>query len=362
MERRDVSVVISTYNRCEALPAAVESVLAQDAGDVTYELILVDNNSTDRTRDVAAALGARHPGLLRYIFEPKQGLSYGRNAGIEAARGGIIALTDDDVRVARDWIARIAAAFEANPHIHYLGGKVLPRWATPPPPWLVGHHWSPLALQDYADDHIESSADRPVCFVGANLAFRREVFSRIGVFNPRLQRVKDGIGSTEDHELQLRAWRAGMRGLYRPDVVVTAEVTPDRLTKRYHRRWHLGHGRYCAVMRIHEITQYGHGPLGRPADLVTLFGSPGFLYGQVLTGAWKWLIARGRGPEWRPLYEENRVRHAIGYITARFHSWRAEEARSIPGELTRFVRAMVRKKLGRRRPGTLTSARSSCRP
>jgi glycosyltransferase involved in cell wall biosynthesis len=361
MERCDVSVVISTYNRCDALAAAVESVASQDAGGVTYEMILVDNNSTDGTRDAAAALTARHPGLLRYVFEPRQGLSYGRNAGIAAARGRIIALTDDDVRVAGDWVARIVAVLDANPHVDYLGGKVLPRWTTAPPPWLVGHHWSPLALQDYAGEHIESSADRPVCFVGANLAFRREVFDRVGLFNPRLQRVKDGIGSTEDHELQLRVWRAGMRGLYAPDVIVTAEVTPDRLTKRYHRRWHLGHGRYCAVMRIHENIQYGHGPLGRPADLVTLFGSPGFLYGQVLTGGWKWLMASVRGPGWRPLFEENRVRHAIGYITTRFRSWRAEDATSIPGELAKFVRAMVRKKV-RRQPAPLTSARSSSRP
>jgi glycosyltransferase involved in cell wall biosynthesis len=344
----DVSVVISTYNRCGALAGAIESVLSQGSAGLRYEVILVDNNSSDRTRDVVGELGRRHPERLRYVFERQQGLSYGRNAGIRAATGRIIALTDDDVRVAPDWVGGIVEAFEANPHVDYIGGKVLPRWVQPPPAWLVGHHWSPLALQDYADERIETSAARPVCFVGANLAFRREVFDRIGLFNPDLQRVKNGIGSTEDHELQLRVWRAGMRGLYCPNVVVHAEVTPDRMTKAYHRRWHLGHGRYCAVMRLHENVQFGHGPLGRPPELVTLFGSPAFLYWQIVSSACRWLVAVWREPEWRALYDENRVRHAIGYITMRYRSW-SQEGTPVWREVVRFAGEIVCKKLRRRR-------------
>lgn len=340
----DVSVVISTYNRAGELAGALESVLSQEAGGVEYEVILVDNNSTDHTRAVADALVARYPDRLRYLFEPRQGLSYGRNTGIAAARGPIVAFTDDDVRVAPDWVARIARVFRDRPDIAYIGGKVLPRWSTPPPRWLVNHHWSPLALIDYADEYIESSASRPVCFVGANLAFRREVFDRVGLFNPALGRVKDGIGSTEDHDLQLRLWRAGLKGLYQPELIVTAEVSPDRLTKRYHRRWHRGHGRYCALMRVHESMIGGNGPIGRDPDLVTLFGSPAFLYTQAITSSWKWVVALVRGPDWRPLYEENRVRYAFAYIATRFRLRGTEGARSALGEIARFVRDIIRKK------------------
>ncbi|HXE80357.1 MAG TPA: glycosyltransferase [Vicinamibacterales bacterium] len=359
MDRCDVSVVISTFNRAGELVGALERVLSQETNGVEYEVILVDNNSSDSTRAVVESLMARHPERLRYIFEPRQGLSYGRNTGIAAARGPIIAFTDDDVRVARDWVARIAAVFRERPDISYVGGRVLPRWSVPPPKWLVNHHWSPLALIDYADESIESSANRPVCFVGANLAFRREVFDLVGLFNPQLGRVKDGIGSTEDHDLQIRLWKAGLKGVYQPDLIVTAEVSPDRLTKKYHRRWHQGHGRYCAMMQVHENMIGGNGPIGRDPDLVTLFGSPAFLYAQALTSSLRWLVALVRGPAWRPLYEENRVRYALAYIATRFRMHRAEGTHSPPGEVARFIRELARKKWRRLRSEAARSSQAA---
>src|ERR1043165_5266525 len=99
-EPLDISVIISTYNRSDMLPGALESVLAQEAGDVRYELIVVDNNSTDKTREVVESFIARGHENVRYIFEGKQGLSHARNAGIAAARSPLIVFTDDDVRAA----------------------------------------------------------------------------------------------------------------------------------------------------------------------------------------------------------------------------------------------------------------------
>jgi glucosyl-dolichyl phosphate glucuronosyltransferase len=242
----DVSIVISTYNRCDTLEGALQSVLGQDAGLVTYEIIVVDNNSTDRTREVVDAVSARGHGHLRYLFEGRQGLSHARNAGIAQARAPIIAFTDDDVRVASDWVVNIKRAFDAHPEVDYVGGRVLPRWPTAPPTWLTRDHWSPMALSDYGDAPMYVNAEAPVCLVGANLAFRRDVFARVGLFQPDFQRVKDGIGSTEDHELQLRLWHARRQGMYVPALVVTAEVEPRRMSKEYHRRWHTGHGHFYA--------------------------------------------------------------------------------------------------------------------
>ena len=95
---------------------------------------------------------------------------------------------------------------------------MLPEWKSEPPEWLTREHWSPLALQDYGDEPFYVNAENPLCLVSANLAFRREVFSRIGPFAPELQRVKDGIGSMEDLELLTRYWRAGGESLYLPSL------------------------------------------------------------------------------------------------------------------------------------------------
>ncbi|HXH07330.1 MAG TPA: glycosyltransferase, partial [Vicinamibacterales bacterium] len=209
----EISVVLSTYNRAALLPAALEALLDQ-VGGAAYEIIVVDNNSTDDTRRVVGAFAERSGGRLRYAFEPRQGLSYGRNTGIDLARAPIVAFTDDDVRVAADWVMRMREVFEQEPDIDYIGGRVLPQWRCPPPRWLTDAHWAPLALQDYGPEPFVTGRERAICLVGANLAFRRRVFDRVGLFHPALQRVGDGIGSTEDHEFQLRVWQAGLRGLY----------------------------------------------------------------------------------------------------------------------------------------------------
>ena len=84
-EQFDISVVISTYNRCDMLPAAVESVLAQDASGISYEVVIVDNNSTDKTREAVESFIERGHTNVRYVFEGQQGLSHARNAGIASA-------------------------------------------------------------------------------------------------------------------------------------------------------------------------------------------------------------------------------------------------------------------------------------
>ena len=121
----DVSIVVSTYNRCRLLEEALRALLSQTSADVAYEILVVDNNSTDQTRPLVEGLAKQNPEKLKYLFEPKQGLSYGRNTGIAAAKAPIIAFTDDDVRVAPDWVWRIKTGFEANPDIDFLGGRVV---------------------------------------------------------------------------------------------------------------------------------------------------------------------------------------------------------------------------------------------
>ncbi len=332
----DVSVVVSTYNRADRLPLALDALLSQRGG-VSYEVVVVDNNSSDGTAGVVSALIPQSGGRLSYAFEANQGLSYGRNAGIARARAPIIALSDDDVRVAPDWIAQIARTFDEHPEIDYVGGRVLPNWLAPPPAWLTDAHWAPLALQDYGDEPLTSGRERAVCLVGANLAFRRRVFDAVGLFTPSLGRVKDGIGSTEDHDMQLRAWRAGMHGLYAPSLVAVADVTPDRLSKRYHRRWHRGHGRHCAMMRLRELVPADLGPMSEPADVVKLFGSPAFVYADVLRASYNWLRALWLRED--PRFYSHQLHHVWSYIRTRQQIFASEATHGVPAELLRFARA-----------------------
>jgi glycosyltransferase involved in cell wall biosynthesis len=337
----DVSVILCTYNRADRLPSALDALLSQ-AGAATYEIIVVDNNSSDATAHTVAEIARTSGGRVRYAFEPRQGLSHARNTGIALARAPIIAFSDDDVRVASDWVQRLKDTFDERPEIDYAGGRVLPHWLEQPPAWLTQAHWAPLALQDYGDAALVSGRERAVCLVGANLAFRRRVFERVGVFAPALGRVKDGIGSTEDHDMQLRAWRAGMLGLYVPTLLVFADVTPDRLDAAYHRRWHRGHGRHCAMMRLRELVPADLGPMSEPADIVKLFGSPAFVYRDLLRTGYSWARALWRQEDWR--FYAHQWHHIWSYLrTSQELLWRGERRRPA-AELVRFVRDYLRKR------------------
>jgi glucosyl-dolichyl phosphate glucuronosyltransferase len=183
----EVSIVISTYNRSQMLARAIESMLKQQVS-VTYELVVVDNNCTDDTAQVVKQYANQSP-MLRYMFEPKQGVSYGRNTGIAAAHADLIAFTDDDVLVESNWIERVKAVFDAEPDHGCIGGRVLPNWPRPEPTWLNRSHWSPLALLDYGEAQTMDANHRK-CLVTANMSVRRSVFEQIGYFRPQFQRPR----------------------------------------------------------------------------------------------------------------------------------------------------------------------------
>jgi glycosyltransferase involved in cell wall biosynthesis len=336
----DVSVVLSTYNRAERLGAALDSLLEQHPA-VSYEIIVVDNNSTDRTHEAVEGIIERAGGRVRYAFEPRQGLSHGRNTGIALSRAPIIAFTDDDIRAAPDWILQVRDAFHRHPEVDYVGGRVLPNWLAQPPAWLTTAHWAPLALQDYGEEPFSTGRHHAICLVGANLSFRREVFDQVGLFTPDLGRIKDGIGSTEDYDMQLRVWRAGMTGIYSPLPVVVADVTPDRFERSYHRRWHHGNGRHCAMMRLRELVPADMGPMSEPQDLVTLFGAPAFVYADVPRYLALWIRAAIRRAD--TLFYEHQLRHVLSYLRTSYRIHTAGPGRGPVGELINFLHRYFRK-------------------
>jgi glycosyltransferase involved in cell wall biosynthesis len=326
-----VSVVISTYNRSVLLGGALESVLRQDTRwTPPFEVLVVDNNSTDGTRDVVDRVAARDP-RVRYLFEPQQGLSHARNTGIAAARAPIVTFTDDDVRAEPGWVRAIARTFEEHPDADFAGGKVLPRWPCDPPAWLTREHWAPLALVDYGDAPLWVTSDRSICLVGANLSVRRAAFEAVGIFTPALQRVKGGTGSLEDHEFQLRLIRQGRCGIYDPRILVHAEVELHRLTRAYHRRWHYGHGHFHALLRAEYLERSRAG---------TLWGVPVHLYRQAVADGVAWMAASVRHGMDEAFRRETRLWFFAGFVITRRRQFREMPDASLWREVGAAVRAL----------------------
>jgi glycosyltransferase involved in cell wall biosynthesis len=303
----EVSVVISTYNRASQLGKALDALLAQTGG-VEYEVIVVDNNSTDETKEVVASRLSRSR-RVKDVFEPRQGLPYARNTGILASNAPVVAFTDDDVEVGADWVATIKRSFDEHPDVDMIGGRVRPIWPDGVPEWITRRQLGPLALGERGDLPIRvSAANAAPCLVGANFAFRRTVFERVGLFDTSY--IK-----SQDREIQLRLWRAGGTGLYVPDLEISVDVPRDRLTKAYFRYWYRTYGVYHSRMRLLDVLDR-EGRLAEPRGR-HIMGAPAFLYRELLQSAGEWVSSVVRRNPGDAFYWENRCRYLFSYLRER---------------------------------------------
>jgi glycosyltransferase involved in cell wall biosynthesis len=303
-----ISVVLSTFNRAHLLGPAIARLKQQAPSAPPYELIVVDNASTDGTAEIVtqhAAGDSSRP--VRYIYEPRQGLSYARNAGIAAASAPIVAFTDDDVRVSEGWVEAIKHTFDAFVDVECVGGRTLPLWPHTPPSWLTQRPGvGPLALQDYGDQPFAVEAQRPLCLAGCNFAFRRSVFAKIGLFSLEFPRA-------QDTQFVIRMLRAGGRAMYVPGMLVHAPVDTERLTKAYHRRWHRNVGRCNARMGFEELSDPVVGIRTSAPAVRRVCGVPLFALRQFGAEFALWLTnaIKGRKPE--AFLHETRLHALAGY-------------------------------------------------
>ena len=187
------SIVIATYNRAAMLRDTLES-LSRLRSSAPWEVVVVDNNSPDNTRDVVEAAARSFPVRLRYAFEREQGRSAALNHGFHIAAGEILVTTDDDVRVEPDWLDHIEFGL-ATKQCDYVGGRVLPIWESKPPRWIPrtnGRMWAVIALLDYGPDALRFGARVPL---GVNMAIRREAIERVGGFDTQIGAGSTGVGS-----------------------------------------------------------------------------------------------------------------------------------------------------------------------
>jgi len=232
----NVSVILCTYNRCQSLPTALESVaVSQMPESLSWEVLVVDNNSKDNTREVVAEFARRYPGRFRYLFEPKQGKSYALNSGILEASGGILAFMDDDVAVDSNWLRILTSVFE-NKEWAGAGGRILPERSFTPPPWLSLKNKYALAPLAIFDIGTQAGEMREAPF-GTNMAFRREVFEKVGGFRTDLGPCPGSETRSEDTEFGYRALAAGQRLWYEPTALVYHSLSAHRLQKKYFLAW-----------------------------------------------------------------------------------------------------------------------------
>jgi glycosyltransferase involved in cell wall biosynthesis len=232
----DVTVILCTYNRCQSLSQALATIVVSELpNSVSWEVLVVDNNSTDQTRHVVEEFCRLNPGRVRYLFEPQQGLSRARNAGIREAHGKVIAFMDDDVTVDPGWLHTLTSNLHDGQWAG-AGGRILPLWTSSPPRWLPLHDRYALAPIAMFDPKLEAGP-LPEPPFGASMAFRKEMFAKYGDFRPDLGRCGSSMLSNEDTEFGNRLLKAGERLRYEPTAIVYHAVPENRIKKQYFLRW-----------------------------------------------------------------------------------------------------------------------------
>lgn len=272
-----ISVILCTYNRAPHLQETLGSLerLSVPPG-LEWELLVVDNNSTDETQAVVAALRDRGRLPIRYIFESQQGKSFALNTGIKEAYGEIIAFTDDDVTVDPRWLAEIRAAFDKFGCVG-VGGRVLPVWAKEKPAWLTDEVglMGVVASFDLGEDPHRLTTPP----YGVNMAFRMVAFEKYGLFRTDLGPTAGQLLRGEDSEFCGRLLAAAETIMYAPGAVIRHVVEPERLEKRYFKAWYFSYGRSLARIA------------GIPPDAVRYLGTPRYLLRELLVTLARWVLS-----------------------------------------------------------------------
>ena len=273
-----ISVILCTHNRARTLATALESVAAQSISEsVGWDVVVVDNNSSDETRQVTEDFQRRYPHRFRYFFEKQQGISHARNRGIREARGEILAFMDDDETAAPNWLQNLTANLH-NGEWSGAGGRILSQWNCDRPKWLSDQSAFTLAPLAVFDLGIKDGPLTETPF-GANMAFRREVFNTCGGFRTDLGRVGKGMLSGEDSELARRVIAAGRRLRYEPSAVTYHPVEEFRVHRKYFLEWWFNKGRS-------DVREFGN-----QANKLHILGIPVRLFRALVGESLRWMFA-----------------------------------------------------------------------
>ena len=265
-----------THNRAKTLSTTLSSFSEQIVPpNLSWELIVVDNRSSDNTRDLVESFARNAPFPVRYLFEGTLGKSMALNTGVSNAYGDIVAFTDDDVFLHPEWLTTLNRDFEEFGCIG-IGGRVIPVWTQPKPEWLEMKGQQAIVNFDLGEEPTVTTVPP----LGANCAFRKSVFAKYGLFRADLGPAGDRRGMTcEDTEFAQRVIRGHEKIVYSPRAIVYHPVAPHRTTKAFFQTWYYYDGR--SSVRANQS----------PDNSVHYFGIPRWMYRGALANGMLWMLS-----------------------------------------------------------------------
>lgn len=251
----DFSIAICTYNKAQYLPHALETALAQEYPPERYEIIVVDNNSTDGTRQVIEKYMGRFANYVP-VQETQPGLSHARNRALKEARGAFVVFIDDDCEIAPAYLQHLQQAVAEVERVGVLGGPVGVKWVTRRPRWWTNGLDAVFNRTELAPERRILEDGRKL--VGTNFTVRRDLVQSVGLFDVDLGRKGSGLMASEEVEYVTRVQKAGYRVVYEPGCRVDHLAIPERARVGYILRRSWNHGRSYVLMYRAQRTYWQH--------------------------------------------------------------------------------------------------------
>lgn len=224
-----LSIIVCTYNRAEYIGKTLELLGNQSIDKSLYEVLIIDNNSTDSTPSICQQFISGSGGVnFKYFIEEQQGHTFARNRGITESNGEYIAFLDDDAWVNRDYCKETIRFFDQNPNAMAIGGKISPLYESREPRWMSRYLWPLVAGLDMGNRVREFRHSKYP--IGANMAFRASVFKEYGLFNTRLGRRGHELEGGDEKDMIYRLKKDNKKVFYVP-IIHVQHVIPDARTR-----------------------------------------------------------------------------------------------------------------------------------
>lgn len=228
-----LSIIFCTYNRERYIYNAMKSIAEQNFSRGDYEIILINNNSTDRTEALCKKFGTDYPDIdFQYYIETNQGLSYARNRGVKESKGDILVFVDDDATVYDEYLSSIDSFFDSHPSVSACGGPIKPVYEVEKPKWLSHYTEQLIGGALYEGDKIKPFRNGKYPG-GGNSAFRKEVFEKYGLFNVELGRKGTGLIGAEEKDLYDRLTKGREEFYYLPQMGIYHYIPEKKLTESH---------------------------------------------------------------------------------------------------------------------------------
>ncbi len=243
-----VTVLMATFNGAPTLPSVLDAYCALEAPAGGWKVMIVDNGSTDTTKEVIHRFAQRLP--LTYLFEPQRGKNIALNTGLRHIEGDLIVLTDDDAVPHPDWLIQLQAAADSQPSFSIFAGAIVPRWEVLPEPWVL--NWVPhsvtyaLTGEDWPEGPIT-----PRRVLEPNSAYRAQIFEAGYRFDPAMGPMGSNYPMGSGSELHVRLMRAGYTSWFCRRAVVEHIVRKWQMEKKWvlRRAFRYGRGQFRQEIR-----------------------------------------------------------------------------------------------------------------